>query len=874
MKIKFDGNQEYQLNAVSAVAGLFRDLPSTRGISGVPFERGGGEFFGEFGVGNQLTIEEAQILQNLRATQRANGISESSELDGMNFSVEMETGTGKTYVYLRTIFELEREYGFKKFIIVVPSVAIREGVLKSIELTRDHFSEIYGDKPMAAWVYNSKRVFQLRRFSQSSAIQILIINIDSFNKASNNVIYQDNERLAGRKPIEFIQATRPLLIIDEPQNMESERSRESIENLGPLATFRYSATHRNPYNLVYRLTPVDAFDLKLVKRIEVDSVTEGQSFNRPYIRVKSIKALKSQITAKLEIDVKQATGYKRKVVSVRNRSDLLHLSGMRENYRDYIVNRIDAGRGLISFRNGVMLNEGDTHDGYTDNIMREQIRRTVLRHLEKELDISNSYFEGRRVKILSLFFIDRVANYASETGKLRQWFIEAYEEYMQQSRYENLALPPVDLVHSGYFAQDRGMPRDTTGVTKADEEAYALIMRDKERLLSLDEPLRFIFSHSALREGWDNPNVFQICTLNETHSEMKKRQEIGRGLRLPVTETGERCHDAKVNILTVLANESYDDFASKLQSEIEEECGVEFKKGWIENARERRTAKLKKGWQLDHNFLELWERIKHRTRYSVEYSSEDLIKRSTAALSSMEPVVSPIIHVRTAGIEMSEEGVRAKFTGNADADFEFGAFTIPDLVGYLQQKTELTRVTLAEILVRSNTLDTVSANPQQYLDQAEKAIKRVLQDIIIDGIKYERIEGSEYEMSLFEQNEITSYISKMVEVENSIYDSIEFDSDVEKRFAEGLDRRRDIKLFIKLPRWFKVETPVGDYNPDWAIVKQPEGEDAKLYLVRETKGATDLHKLRPDEANRIRCGKVHFQELGVDFKHITSPEEV
>lgn len=874
MKIKFDGNQEYQLNAVSAVTGLFRGLPSTRGTPGIPFGRGGGEFFSEFGVGNQLTIEEVQILQNLRAIQRANGISESSKLDGMNFSVEMETGTGKTYVYLRTICELEREYGFKKFIIVVPSVAIREGVLKSIELTRDHFSEIYGDKTMEAWVYNSRHVARLRRFAQSNDTQIMIINIDSFNKASNNVIYQENERLAGRKPIEFIQATRPLLIIDEPQNMESDRSRESIENLGPLATFRYSATHRNLYNLVYRLNPVDAYNLELVKRIEVNSVVEGENLNRPYIRVKSIKASKSQIRAKLEIDVKQAAGYKRKVVSVQNRSDLFHLSGMRENYRDYIVNRIDAGRALISFRNGVMLNEGDAHGGYTDSIMRQQIRQTVWQHLEKELNISNSHFEGRRMKILSLFFIDRVANYASETGKFRRWFIEAYEECAQQDLYGNLTLPPVDLVHSGYFAQDRGTPRDTTGATKADEEAYALIMRDKERLLSLDEPLRFIFSHSALREGWDNPNVFQICTLNETHSEMKKRQEVGRGLRLPVTETGERCHDPKVNILTVLVNESYEDFVSKLQNEIVEECGVEFEKGRIENARERRTAKLKKGWKLNQNFLELWEKIKHRTQYSVEYSSEDLVERSAAALSRMEPVVSPIIQVKTAGIEMNEEGLLAKFTGTSDADFEFGAFAIPDLVGYLQQKTELTRVTLAEILVKSNTLDTVSANPQQYLDQAEKAIKRVLEDIIINGIKYERIEGSEYEMSLFEQNEISSYISKMVEVENSIYDSIEFDSDVEKRFAEGLDRRRDIKLFIKLPRWFKVETPVGDYNPDWAIVKQPDGENAKLYLVRETKSTTDLHKLRPDEANKIRCGKAHFQELGVDFKHVTSPEEV
>lgn len=873
MKIKFDDNQQYQLDAIRAVVDLFDGQPLSQSRLNAPLSTPIGEFFSEFAVGNQLAVDEFQIFQNLQAIQKANAISESPELDSMNFSVEMETGTGKTYVYLRTIRELNQKHGFKKFIIVVPNVAIREGVLKSIELTRDHFSKIYGSD-MNTWVYESKQIFKLRDFSGSDQSQIMIINIDSFNKASNNVIYQPHEKLSYQEPIKFIHAVKPILIIDEPQNMESERAKKSIANLNPLATFRYSATHRNLYNLVYRLNPVDAYNLRLVKRIEVNSVTEGEDFNRPYIRVKSVRSSKTKITARLEIDIRQKDGPKRKMITVENRANLLHRSNGREEYQRYIVNEIDAREKFISFENGVTLNEGDAHGGHTDDIMRAQVRQTVLQHLKKEARIFNRHPEGRRMKILSLFFIDRVANYADENGKIRQWFIEAYEEYAQLGEYKPLALPPVESVHNGYFARDREGPKDTHGSTKADDEAYALIMRDKERLLSLSEPLRFIFSHSALREGWDNPNVFQICTLNETQSELKKRQEIGRGLRLPVMETGERCFDANVNILTVLANESYEDFASKLQNEIEVECGVEFGKNRIENARARRTARLKKNWQLDQNFLELWERIKHRTRYSVEYDSHDMIKRAASALSDIEPVERPIISVQRREIQMSKEGVSVGGMLSDRTESFSGIFTVPDMIRYLQKETELTRNAISKILIKSGTLDNAAVNPQQYLDRATKSLKQTLSEIVVDGIKYERIEGSEYEMMLFEENEIVGYLSKMIEVNNSIYDAIEFDSEIEKRFAEGLDRRSDIKLFIKLPHWFKVETPVGDYNPDWAIVKQPDGEDAKLYLVRETKSTTDLHKLRPDEANKIRCGKVHFQELGVDFKHVTSPEEV
>ncbi|MCA1596004.1 MAG: DEAD/DEAH box helicase, partial [Chloroflexi bacterium] len=418
-----------------------------------------------------------------------------------------------------------------------------------------------------------------------------------------------------------VQAACPVVIIDEPQNMETETARAAIESLNPLFTLRYSATHRNLYNLVYRLDPVRAYDLRLVKRIEVDSVVEESDFNRPYILLEAVTAKRGTISAALRIDVKGASGPVRKLLTVsKNGVDLFELSGGRELYRGYVVAGIDAGNGCIAFQNDVVLYAGETHGGREDERMRLQVRETIREHFEKELKI-RKLPEGQRMKVLSLFFIDRVANYADDEGKIRKWFIKEYQELAAMPHYRPLEPLPVELVHSGYFAQDKGRPKDSSEgrSTKADDEAYQLIMKDKERLLDQSEPLRFIFSHSALREGWDNPNVFQICTLNESRSEMRKRQEIGRGLRLPVREHGERCLDPAYNRLTVIANESYDQFARTLQTEIERECGVSFA-GRVENKRERKAITLKKGWQLDPDFQALWDRIKHRTRYAVSYS--------------------------------------------------------------------------------------------------------------------------------------------------------------------------------------------------------------------------------------------------------------
>ena len=871
MKIKFDSNQPYQLDAINAVVDLFDGHPLANG----DFEfnlASEGELFTDKGIGNAFVLAGEQLLENLRIVQKRNGIPESSELDGLHFSVEMETGTGKTYVYLRSIFELHQRYGFKKFIIVVPSVAIREGVLASLRLMKDHFSSLFGNVPFDSWVYDSRQVSKLRQFAQSNSLQVLVINIDAFNKQANNVIHKENDRLSGFRPVEFIQAAKPIVIMDEPQNMESNQAKAAIDTLNPLCTLRYSATHRNLYNLLYKLDPVRAYDLKLVKRIEVDSVLDDADFNQPYIHVKAISATSSKITAKLEIDVNDKGAPKRKQVTFSNSGvDLHDKSNGRDSYREYIIDEINAGEGYVSFTNGLQLYVGQTHGGRIDDVMRVQIRETIREHFDKELRIHKTMPEGERLKVLSLFFIDRVANYWPDDGKIRYWFVESYKEIAALPKYAELKPLPVERVHSGYFSVYKNIPKDTRGNTAADDEAYELIMRHKERLLSLDEPLRFIFSHSALREGWDNPNVFQICTLNETKSEIKKRQEIGRGMRLPVLETGERCFDPNINRLTVIANESYDEFARQLQSQIEEECGVNFE-GRIANKKKRRTAKLKPGWRLNEDFNALWQRIKHRTRYAVDYQTSVLIKKAAKRLQEMESILAPKIKVEKAGMDFDrKKGVDPKLLVVREHDANFGAVKIPDLIGYLQGKTELTRTTLVQILIQSGRLSEVHINPQQFLDQALAAIQTELHELMIDGIKYERINGQEYEMLLFEEQEIAGYLTDMIEVDNSIYDTVLCDSEVERQFAEAMSSREDIKLFIKLPSWFKVATPVGTYNPDWAIVKE---NDEKVYLVRETKGTKDELKLRSAEWSKIRCGKAHFDELGVDFAHIVSAKEV
>lgn len=867
MKLTFESNLSYQQEAIQSVVGLFEGQNADD--SGYSYRFDEADVFCSIdGIANGLMLSEAQILENLQKIQSDNGLPVSDTLDGMHFSVEMETGTGKTYVYLRTIYELNRKYGFKKFVIVVPSIAIREGVLKNLQITHEHFQSIYDNIPIRYYVYDSGRISSLRGFATGNNIEILVINIDAFAK-DENIINRPNDKLNGKEPIRFIQSVHPIVIVDEPQNMESEKRVAAIRNLNPLCTLRYSATHRNKYNLVYSLNPVKAYDLGLVKQIEVDSVLEENSLNGAFVALESIVPAKNKVTAKLTIDQNTKDGVCKKTVSVKTGDDLYPLSNEREIYRNgYIVEEIDASNGCVVFCNGETLYVGERHDDLNDDVMRFQMRRTIEEHLRKELRLNK-----QGIKVLSLFFIDRVANYRfydeqgnMVAGKFAKWFEEIYSELIAQPQFQSLNIFPIEQIHNGYFSQDKkGHVKDTNGETQADNDTYNLIMRDKEKLLDMSNPLRFVFSHTALREGWDNPNVFQICTLNETKSEMKKRQEIGRGLRLAVNQDGVRVRDKNINRLTVIANESYNDFAKALQTELHDDCGVDFT-GRIKPKRDRKPVKYRKGFEADPLFLEIWDRIKAKTTYRVNYCTVDLIRNAAKAVREMPRIVAPTIRAVKTEVALTDEGVSTNYKGEKVAKGGED-YIIPDFLGYIQNRTELTRSTIWAILEQSGRLDDISANPQLFMDSAVSAIRHVLYDMMIDGIEYHRIGSSEYEMHLFTDNELDIYLNdfthKVSKSEKTIYEEyVPLDSAVENQFAKDCETSEQVKFYFKLPEWFKIPTPIGSYNPDWAVVFENE---KRIYFVAETKDTgtdmPDLNKLRPSEKQKILCGIAHYKNF-------------
>jgi type III restriction enzyme len=869
MKLHFDSNQEYQIEAIRAVTDLFEGQP----LSGGDFEfslTATGALLSENGVGNNFTLTEGQIWENIKRIQQRHEIkSENTELQGMNFSVEMETGTGKTYVYLRTIYELNKLYGFKKFVIVVPSIAIREGVLKNLQITHDHFQTLYDKAQINYDVYDSKKVSNLRGFAAGNAIQILVINIDAFAK-DENIINKPNDKLTGKKPVEFIQSTNPIVIVDEPQNMETEIRKKAIENLNPLCTLRYSATHTNLYNLMYSLNPVKAYDLGLVKQIEVDSVVSENDFNSAFLQLENISRVGNKIKAKVKIDVSAKDGVKRKSVTASGKNlDLFLLSNRNEKYDGLKIYEIDFGNEQIELTNSIVLKKGETQGGMNDEVMKFMIRKTIEEHLKKERT-----YKDKGIKVLSLFFIDRVRNYREydssgnpTKGKFAKWFEEIYLQEIVKPAFSDLIPYSIDEIHNGYFSQDsKGRIRDSKGESEADEDTYKLIMQDKEKLLDPDIPLRFIFSHSALREGWDNPNVFQICTLNETKSEIKKRQEIGRGLRLSVNQNGQRIFDRNINKLTVVANERYEDFAKALQKEIQEDCGVDFI-GRVKNRGERKKVNLRKSFEADPKFLQIWEKIKFQTRYSVEYKTDELITLSAKEVKNMPETQKPTIKSIKKKVLISPKGVEGALVSDSVNDDYGIKFEIPDMLAYIQSKTELTRSTILEILKKSGRLNELLLNPQFFMDNVVSSIKSVLYELMIDGIRYEKIGDKIYEMTLFENNELEIYLDQFTftvnEKDKTIYENyIPLDSSVEKQFARDCESHEDIEFFFKLPFWFKINTPIGSYNPDWAIVFKGE---KKIYFVAETKG--EDQELRPSEQMKINCGKAHFDQFeGVSFK--------
>lgn len=868
MKLTFESNLNYQLDAIKSITDLFEGQPLDDSILEFNLKEEGTLNLIN-GISNNLILTEEQILTNLKSIQSNNEIKVSELLDGMHFSIEMETGTGKTYVYLRSIYELNKLYGFKKFVIVVPSIAIREGVLKNLEITHEHFQTLYDNVPVNFQVYDSTKVSTLRGFATTNNIEVLVINIDSFAK-DENIINKPNDKLNGQKPVEFIQATHPIVIVDEPQNMETEKRIAAIENLKALCTLRYSATHRNQYNLTYSLNPVKAYDLGLVKQIEVDSIIEENAYNDAFVSVESITATKTKVTAKVSINSNENGGVKKKTLLVKVGDDLYKLSNEREIYSDgYIIEEIDAVNQCISISNGNILYKGDSQGGLTDEIMKFQIRKTIEEHLKKEKRLNKL-----GIKVLSLFFIDKVVNYRSYDiagntvkGKFAEWFEEIYQEYVSKPVFKELDKFPVEETHKGYFSQDnKGKVKDTSGETKADDDTYSLIMKDKEKLLGLDNSLRFIFSHSALRVGWDNPNVFQICTLNETKSDIKKRQEIGRGLRLAVDQSGKRTYDQNINRLTVIANEAYDDFAKALQKEIEEDCGIAFT-GRIKNKGDRTPIKYRKGFEADPKFLEIWGKLNKKTTYRVDYKTDDLITLAVKAIKDLQEIKSPSIRSTKIGITMTDEGIGTNYVGEKVESYGDYFWKIPDVLGYIQSKTELTRSTIEEILSKSGRIADIIINPQLFLDLVTQSIKRTLYDLMIDGIKYQKIAGSEYEMALFEAQELEVYLNeftfKVSDPSKTIYEEfIPLDSGVESQFAKDCETSDQIKFYFKLPNWFKIPTPIGNYNPDWALVFE---DDKKIYFVAETKDTgtpqVDLSKLNGDEQIKIKCGKAHFNEF-------------
>lgn len=804
-------------------------------------------------IANELSLSKDDIFNNLKNIQTQNQLSLSDKLDNLYFSVEMETGTGKTFVYLNTIFELYQRYGWRKFIIVVPSVAIREGVLQTLNSTKAHFKDEFNSPIYHYGEYSGQKTNALKHFAISTNIEILVMNIQSFEKESNII----NQQRENGVLMELIQATNPIIIIDEPQNISSDKRKNAIENLNPLFTVGYSATHKEIINKVYSLNPVQAFEKNLVKQIVVNSVI-SQDKNNAFIELKEITN-KSGLKAKIIFDISEKQQLKRKAITVKLGDDLYEKSKQNPDYQGFIITGIDLENQMIKFSNGIEIARGVNMDCLRDEIMKQQIHYTIKEHLKHEKELNK---DG--IKVLSLFFIDKVENYRTnaqgELGKFYEWFEELYELETKQS---------ASGVHKGYFSQDKkGNAKNSNGTTKDDNDAYELIMKDKERLLSLDEPVRFIFSHSALKEGWDNPNVFQICTLNETTSVIKKRQEIGRGLRLPVNQKGERIYDEKVNILTVIPNESYEQFANSLQQEYIDDCGIKFEKSHLKNAKNERTVTYRFDAFTDPLFLQIWERIRHKTSYRVQFDSDELIDNASQKIHVMPKIDIPKIEIKKARmVQNSETGIETQEIFSQSEHIQT-KFVIPDILKVLQQKTGLTRNTLVQILQQSGRIDEVKSNPQRFIETVAEIINDELYDLMKNGIYYQKLDKV-YEQSLFKTYKIyaNQYTFNVNKMDKTIYNGVlDLDSNTENQFATDCENYDEqVAFYFKLPKKFKIPTPIGNYNPDWAVVIKKNGE--QVYFIAETKNTGDksiqdgvvVDKLKWEERFKIACAKRFFE---------------
>ena len=970
MKLHFEPDLDYQLQAIEAVCDLFRgqeicrtEFTVTRDVMDPQVRMSFAE--SDLGFGNRLTLLDDELLKNLGDIQLRNGLAPSNSLKSGDFTVEMETGTGKTYVYLRTIFELNKRYGFTKFVIVVPSVAIKEGVYKSLQITEEHFKGLYGGVPFDYFLYDSAKLGQVRSFATSPQIQIMVVTVGAINKKDVNNLYKDSEKVGGEKPIDLIKATRPIVIVDEPQSVDgglSGAGKTALDAMNPLCTLRYSATHVDKHHMVYRLDAVDAYERRLVKQIEVASATVEDAHNKPFVRLVSVSNRRGSISAKVELDVQAAGGVQRREVTVQDGDNLEQTTG-RAIYADCRIGEIRVARDneFIELRvpGGEQFLQPGQAWGDVDAlaVQREMIRRTIREHLDKEKRL-----RPQGIKVLSLFFIDEVARYRqydadgnAVKGDYARIFEEEYRRAAGLPDYRTL-FQEVDLtraaeeVHNGYFSIDKkGGWTDTEENNQANrdsaERAYNLIMKEKEKLLLFETPLKFIFSHSALKEGWDNPNIFQICTLRDIQSERERRQTIGRGLRLCVNQNGERLRGFEINTLTVTAMERYELFAENLQKEIEADTGIRFgivephefaaiviaapdgtirrlgvehsKELWdhlrtaghidahgkvqdslkqalrdntltvtgafapqlgqitavlkklagrldIKNADERRQVRSRQAVLHSPEFKALWDRIKDKTTYRVQFDNENLIESCVRALREAPAIPRTRLQWRKANIAIGKAGVEAtERDGAATVVLDEADIELPDVLTELQDRTQLTRRTIYRVLTGSGRLDDFKRNPQAFIELAGEAINRCKRLAVVDGIKYQRL-GDEhyYAQELFEQEELTGYLKNLLEVEKSVYEQVVCDSGPERDFAADLERNNAIKVYAKLPGWFTVPTPLGSYNPDWAVLVEKDGAE-RLYFVVETKGSLFADDLREKEGAKISCAKAHFDALRV-----------
>ena len=986
MKLKFKV-QSYQTSAVESVVDCFAGQPLVSGTSYRidPGRKAQTSAFEEGFKNADLQLPDAQVLANVRDVQKRQNLPLSDKLVvsagcKFNLDVEMETGTGKTYCYIKTIFEMNKRYGWSKFIIMVPSIAIREGVYKSLQITADHFTESYGKKARF-FIYNSKRLHELESFSSDAGINVMVINIQAFaaKGADNRRIYDELDDFQSRRPIDVIASNRPILILDEPQKMEGKATMEALPKFKPLAILRYSATHKTQHNRIHRLDALDAYNQKLVKKIAVRGIqTRGLAGTNAYLYLEAIEISKKAPVARLELEVRLKSGeIKRQLKRLEFRDDLFTESGELDQYRGgFTISQIDYNNDTVEFTNGIVLKAGEaTGDVSERDIRRIQIRETIKAHFDKEKQL---FAQG--IKVLSLFFIDEVVKYrdysqTDEQGEYARVFEEEYgllkAEYLAELTLDNekyrafLERDPVSKVHEGYFAidkQKRLVDPDIkkTGEDKGlsdDTDAYDLILKNKERLLSQEEPVRFIFSHSALREGWDNPNVFVMCMLKHSDNMISRRQEVGRGLRLSVNQNGDRMdqpaivHD--INVLTVVASESYKDFVAGLQKEIAETLSSRPRKATeafftgktfatatgpvevspalakqiyrylvkndytddadqvasayhdakatgtlaklpedlkpyadqvfqliesvfsdaqlpkIDDGRKPKTNPLNANFDKKE-FQALWSRINQRAVYRVEFDSAELVRKCVSGLDS-QLRVTPLQYTVQTGIqadEIADEQLRSgdgfQVTNTAtERGGSVYSLVKYDLIGKIGELVQLTRATVAEILtgIAPAVFGQFKENPEHFISEASRIIAEQKATMVIERLAYDGL-TERYDVDIFTANQTGQDFSKAsAKLKNHIYDYVVTDSEVEKRFVADLDTSNEVVVYAKLPRGFLIPTPVGDYNPDWAISFK-EGSVRHIYFVAETKGSMSSMKLREIENTKIACARKFFDEIG------------